>query len=256
MPLIDLPYQIINPTDAEKMVEFRIYFVVRRDLPISAGTLAKIAAEATCRTLELAAAQAPERYAGYHVAAQPKIALRAKGMNDMARALEGARAFPHVIIPASDGTPLFLAFGPAIRAELPKFLQQLQVLGGEVPAAPAVLASSTGTPAIWLFVRKDAGIPYGKLAAQAGHGAWKAFRTAEPALKQAWIDGGYPVQVKLVEDEPAMHQTWLAAQAAGQPTSYIIDAGRTHFNEPTATVVGIGPTGTLPAGIAPFSDFE
>lgn len=253
---MQLPAEIRHPTPAEKEAELRLYFVIRRDIPVSAGSLARLAAEASCRTLAIAAKAAPERFAGYHVAAQPKIALRARDAKDLAKAAALAMSFPHLMLKTPDGTPLMLALGPVARNELPKFLLQMQMLSSDAPEAPRILPVKDGAPALWIVVREDAGTPYGKLAAQAGHGAWKAVRASDAATLEAWRTAGYPVRVKRIPDEPGLIAVHEAARAAGISASFIVDAGRTHFAEPTSTVVGIGPAAEPPAIVATLPDLE
>lgn len=252
--MFNLPYEIRNPTPEEKEAELRLYFVIRRDIPISAGSLARLAAEASCRTLESAASAAPQRFTGYHVAAQPKIALRARDAKDLAKAAALSMPFPHLMLKTPDGTPLLLALGPVARNELPKFILQLQMLSSDAPDNPRIIPAKDGSPALWLVVREDAGTPYGKLAAQAGHGAWKAVRSADAAMLEAWRAAGYPVRVKRIPDEPGLLAVHKAATAAGLPASFIVDAGRTHFAEPTSTVVGIGPATDVADLIAALPD--
>lgn len=249
-----------HPSEAEKRREQRLYFVLRRDLAPARGTLCRLAAQATWLTLARAKETTPERYNAYSLAAQPKIALRARDRKTMERAIAAVSGLPHALIRACDGSGLLLGIGPAARDELPGFVDRLQMLSDDTAHAQADgPAPAPQDTSLWLFVRKDAGIPYGKLVAQAGHGAFGAIaRTLDrdPPEIARWVDVGLPVVVKEVTDRVALEGAHHTAAAAGLAAAFIVDAGRTVFSEPTPTVVGVGPcrTDQIPAALAAFPD--
>lgn len=243
----DLMAALRHPSEAEKEAERRLYFVLRRDFPISAGSLARLAAQVTWRTLVAALEQDAPRYLGYDESAQPKIALRARDLKQMERAIAETRALPQGIVNGPDGSPLLLGFGPVSREEMPPFIRKLQVLACDAPSEPAAIElvpQGFAGATLWLIVRADAGIPYGKLAAQAGHGAFgvlAGLARSTPWHISEWMADGYRVATKLVPDLASLADVHAAARQDDLPASFIIDAGRTVFAEPTPTVVGIGP---------------
>ena len=248
-----------HPTRQEKETELRLYMVVRSDLALTRSALAEISARTTWRTLMSAMAEQPARFDGYDAAAQPKIGLRVKSPGHLERALRECleAGLPATLVTAAPGVPAAVGIGPVSRSELPPFVAKLQMLpdapnpeGAEVPRAPA----GASGPKLWLVVRRDAEIPFGKLAAQAGHGAWGALgaaRHSAAGLVGLWDASGSPVAVLDVDDLPGLHAAFQAARAADLPAAFITDAGRTVFGRPTSTVVGIGPCEEkdLPPGV-------
>lgn len=90
--------------------------------------------------------------------------------------------------------------------------------------------------------REDCPLPPGKMAAQAGH----AFATAlwqhpDEGLCQTYMENG---QAKLVLIAPNLETLFKIAKRAkdrGVSAAMIKDQGRTVLNEPTFTVLGLGP---------------
>ncbi len=224
--------------------ELRIYIAVRADLGLGRLDLAAQAARATWFALRSAAGRGDASFASYDADLQPKIGVRAKTEGVLERAEREARlaGLSTGVARLPDGTPAAVGIGPVCRAALPAFVAKLQLLGDAGPEAAAPARCDLPGEAVWLFVREDAEIPYGKLAAQAGHGLWGAVAPVlEGAAVQAWHAAGAPVVVREVPDLQAMERVFGDARAAGLPSSFVIDAGRTVFGKPTPTVVGIGP---------------
>lgn len=111
----------------------------------------------------------------------------------------------------------------------------------------------------YIIIRKDLGMPKGKMAAQVAHASLAIFfnmmkqnikktdQEMEFTLKvenpfmQDWMMGHFTKIVLYVESEEALKELHQKALDAGLPTVLIQDAGFTHFKEPTYTAVAIGP---------------
>ncbi|MND59070.1 peptidyl-tRNA hydrolase [compost metagenome] len=114
-----------------------------------------------------------------------------------------------------------------------------------------------------ILIRKDLAMPAGKLAAQVAHasmacllnmGKWEedewgyqrfGITLLDDEKDQAvhdWMTKSFPKITLEVKNENQLKRYYDEAVAAGLPTSWIVDAGRTIFNGvPTPTCVGIGP---------------
>lgn len=239
-------------TKAERENEHRIYLAVRSDVDFGRDGLARMAAYATWAVMSKAAENAPERFRAYDAAQQPKIGVRLKndGMALRVIAEVEAAGLPNFSLGFEGLDRAIVAVGPVARAELPKVIRSLQMLGDEAPegiphvSTAALEPDDDDTPTLWIAVRA-AGIPYGKLVAQAGHGAWGALGpllSAEPAGLVAWMERGERVGALHLPDLAAMDAAHDACRRAGLNSAYIVDAGRTVFGGvPTPTVLGIGP---------------
>lgn len=97
---------------------------------------------------------------------------------------------------------------------------------------------------LYCIVRDDIDIPVGKLIAQAGHAfatvVHQAHSTNPEILEQYFSVS----QTKIVLKAKTLSQLMRAAEeckTAGINCFLVEDAGRTVFNEPTITCLGIGP---------------
>jgi peptidyl-tRNA hydrolase len=250
----------------DRDAELRLYFILRRDHPLTPGSLVKLAARGTHLVLKAAREKAIDRFEGYDAALQPKIALRAKDAHQIRRAVNETGHLPQAVISDDKGTPILMALGPVAKRELPKFVQGLQMVSSEVPfdakSTAEPLLPSSDTPLLTIVVRDDAEIPYGKLLAQAGHGAWGALRQGilgnqpSDAVLQ-WEASGMPVSVKRSPNLENLTSIAAEGDARGIPSAFIVDAGRTVFSEPTPTVVGFGPVSVSAAGfVAALDDLD
>ncbi len=90
--------------------------------------------------------------------------------------------------------------------------------------------------------RADIAIPIGKMLAQAGHAFLSAYiECNDETLKNSYIENG---QTKIVLEAPNLETLFRIQKKAkdkGVPAVIIKDAGRTVFNEPTFTCLGLGP---------------
>jgi PTH2 family peptidyl-tRNA hydrolase len=95
---------------------------------------------------------------------------------------------------------------------------------------------------MWVAVRVDINMPIGKLCAQVGHGFLLAITRAIPEIAHSYIDSGSMTKITVkVNSEDELKAVEAAAKEAGIPCAFIVDAGRTVFNEPTPTVCAFGP---------------
>jgi peptidyl-tRNA hydrolase len=107
---------------------------------------------------------------------------------------------------------------------------------------------------IYIIVRKDIGLHMtkAKFGVQCAHAAltsWIACLKRDPARAWAYMgttldDKEMVAQVKIVlevKNLDALHRLEAKAKEAGFDTALITDAGRTEFNEPIETVLGVGP---------------
>lgn len=109
-----------------------------------------------------------------------------------------------------------------------------------------------------IVIRKDLNMRKGKMVTQGSHASatvikqqfdlvyshmfHKTVETYDRYHKfRSWLDG---MQTKIcvsVDSEAQLLEIYNKAQLAGLPSSLILDAGKTEFNEPTYTAVAIGP---------------
>lgn len=103
---------------------------------------------------------------------------------------------------------------------------------------------------MYLLIRGDIEMPEGKLAIQAAHailGAWVNCHDEELKAKYLGLNpegqitsGQAKISLK-AKNLHAMERARAECRALGISTALVTDAGRTVFNEPTVTCLGIGP---------------
>lgn len=81
----------------------------------------------------------------------------------------------------------------------------------------------------------------GKMIAQGAHASIAAMFNSEPEWLNEWEETGTTKIVVSVNSLEELNSVYGAAQADNLPAALIKDAGRTEFDEPTFTAVGIGP---------------
>lgn len=97
---------------------------------------------------------------------------------------------------------------------------------------------------MYVVVRKDLNMPVGKLAAQCSHAiltAWIKYFCKHPFKAWKYFKNS---QAKIVLDcKNEIVLTTLYNQCMDKKINCVMitDAGRTVFNEPTRTVIGVGP---------------
>ena len=103
-----------------------------------------------------------------------------------------------------------------------------------------------------IVINKDLKMDAGKAAAQVAHAsiAFLAHRLRSgkkisldsmPDAEQAWIRGAFTKVCLRVDSHEELLEILAKAECAGLETHLITDAGRTVFDKPTDTCIGIGP---------------
>jgi peptidyl-tRNA hydrolase len=92
--------------------------------------------------------------------------------------------------------------------------------------------------------REDCPLPPGKMAAQAGH----AFATAlwqhpDREVCETYMENGQAKLVLIAPNLETLFKILKRAKDRGVSAAMIKDQGRTVLNEPTFTVLGLGPMG-------------
>lgn len=95
----------------------------------------------------------------------------------------------------------------------------------------------------FIIVRKDliAIAPIGKMMSQSGHAAVGACDLADPSDILEWKSTGETKITLSVKNEFQLLKIIAKLEEANIPHAKIVDAGRTVFNGPTLTCVGVGP---------------
>ena len=92
-----------------------------------------------------------------------------------------------------------------------------------------------------ILMRKDLGLPKGKMAAQAAHAAVEAVLKSTKYKVSKWRSSGSKKIILKVEDKKELFIFKRLAEEAGFITSVITDAGRTAIAPGTTTCMAIGP---------------
>jgi PTH2 family peptidyl-tRNA hydrolase len=92
-----------------------------------------------------------------------------------------------------------------------------------------------------LVLRKDLNMRKGKMIAQGAHASVNSMFESKPDWLNEWEETGSTKIVVSVDSLEELLNVNLQAKASLLPTALICDAGRTEFDGPTYTAVGIGP---------------
>ncbi len=92
-----------------------------------------------------------------------------------------------------------------------------------------------------ILVRMDLKMPKGKLAVQAAHASVDATLKSDKRLVEEWKEEGMRKVALKVNSEHELRRFQRLAEESGLKTSLITDAGKTFFDKPTTTCLGIGP---------------
>ena len=95
----------------------------------------------------------------------------------------------------------------------------------------------------YIIVRKDLTeiAPVGKMMSQAGHAAYSASKLSSPEEIAEWEEGLETKITLSVKGETQMLNLIAKLEEADIPFAKIVDAGRTVFDGPTLTCLGVGP---------------
>ena len=115
---------------------------------------------------------------------------------------------------------------------------------------------------LYCLVRTDIEIPVGKLTAQTGHAyctvIFNAIRDGDRDQVQKYFDNDQPKITLRAKNLASIERAARECKEAGINHFVVTDAGRTVFNEPTVTCMGIGPVqkGELPKFVQRMQLYE
>lgn len=92
-----------------------------------------------------------------------------------------------------------------------------------------------------IVVRNDLKMNKGKLSVQVAHASVKCVMKSTKLLINKWDEEGMKKSVLKVQDLKELLKYKKLADKQGLVTCLIKDAGKTFFNKPTITCIGIGP---------------
>lgn len=92
-----------------------------------------------------------------------------------------------------------------------------------------------------ILVRNDLHMKKGKMAAQVAHASVDAALKSDKKILQEWIQEGMKKVVLRVDSLKELLDYKRKAEDAGFVTGLITDSGKTFFNRPETTCLGIGP---------------
>ncbi len=92
-----------------------------------------------------------------------------------------------------------------------------------------------------IIVDKSLKMPAGKMAAQVAHAAVCCFMETDAKDQDTWVAQGMPKIVLKTDSKIHLIDVFQKAKELGIPCHLIEDDGRTVFDKPTITCVGIGP---------------
>lgn len=96
-----------------------------------------------------------------------------------------------------------------------------------------------------IIIRTDLNMRKGKMIAQGAHASLTAclHRKGSSNLKafETWLTDGQTKIVVGIDSEEGLKLLYEQAKNVGLNCSYIVDAGKTEFKQPTPTAVCIGP---------------
>lgn len=92
-----------------------------------------------------------------------------------------------------------------------------------------------------IILRKDLNMRKGKMVAQGSHASLMSYLQANERIRSEWLGSGQTKICVGVDSELELISMHERAQEMGLVSSLILDSGKTEFDEPTWTAVGIGP---------------
>lgn len=92
-----------------------------------------------------------------------------------------------------------------------------------------------------IIVRNDLKMKKGKMAAQVAHAAVKNVLKSKKTILEMWDNEGMKKTILKVDNINELLKYKKESEKEGLVTSLIKDAGKTYFNKPTITCLGIGP---------------
>ena len=92
-----------------------------------------------------------------------------------------------------------------------------------------------------ILVREDLNMPKGKMCSQVAHAAVECIMASDKKKLEEWRKQGMKKIVLRVKDLDELRKFKGLAKDNGLVSKLVTDAGKTVFNEPTITCLGIGP---------------
>ncbi|MDD4878018.1 MAG: peptidyl-tRNA hydrolase Pth2 [Candidatus Nanoarchaeia archaeon] len=92
-----------------------------------------------------------------------------------------------------------------------------------------------------ILIREDLKMDKGKMSVQAAHASVEAVLKSDRKIVSKWRSEGMTKIALKVSGLKELFKYKQMAEDSGMTTALITDAGRTFFNEPTTTCLGIGP---------------
>jgi peptidyl-tRNA hydrolase len=97
---------------------------------------------------------------------------------------------------------------------------------------------------VWVVVREDTGMSFGKAIAQTGHAFTTVYAIThhfDDTKAYQWLNSGQPKLSKRVKNEAKLLKAFDDCRAAGLVAVLVEDEARTEFTEKTFTAACVGP---------------
>jgi peptidyl-tRNA hydrolase len=97
---------------------------------------------------------------------------------------------------------------------------------------------------VWVIVREDTGMSFGKAIAQTGHAFTTAYAIThhfDDMKAYKWLNSGQPKLSKRVKNEAKLLKAFEDCRSAGLVAVLVLDEGRTEFEKETFTAACVGP---------------
>jgi peptidyl-tRNA hydrolase len=97
---------------------------------------------------------------------------------------------------------------------------------------------------VWVIVREDTGMSFGKAIAQTGHAFTTTYAIThhfDDRKAYQWLNSGQPKLSKRVKNETKLLKTFEDCRTAGLVAVLVLDEGRTEFETETFTAACVGP---------------
>ena len=97
-----------------------------------------------------------------------------------------------------------------------------------------------------IVVNKNLNMPMGKFGGQVAHASMssyiQSFKISDKKLLKEWEEDDFKTKIVCyVKSEEKLLNILTKAKDKGLPCALVKDAGKTFFNDPTITCIGIGP---------------
>jgi peptidyl-tRNA hydrolase len=241
---------IKNSSIEDRKQELKFYFILRQDFKFSDEDLTKMVYKSLLELSKNILSNPNKEDVNYKrfveytesQQTQAKICLRIKhelSFNNVLEILRDNNISSYTY--KDDRRPLMTVFGPISNNGLPKYIKEMQTYQDkeDLPLYEMTSKNNDETKEkVIMYIRNDIVFPIGKKVAQIGHGVFgfvnmdKSIENLESLLELEIITENVSLK-QLSEIREKIDNNKLLE------TTYIVDAGRTVFNEPTPTVMGL-----------------